>query len=214
MAKARHYIIPFALFLILTEIGRLFPAYPFVIYALKTFLVGALLWFWRHKFRELYLSPRIAELGWAVLAGLVVCVVWIGGEAYFPQIGKSSALSPFEQEISTAAIWFTIILRLFGAAVVVPVMEELFWRSFLMRYLIHRDFQQIPLGTYTHFSFWAVVFLFALEHFRIVPGAFAGAVYGALLCLTKNIWVPIVAHAVTNLALGLYVLYTGSWGFW
>ena len=214
MAKARHYIIPFILFLLFTEVARVFPFHPFLVYGLKTFFIGGLLWFWRCKFKELYLWPKMSELGWALLAGLFVCVLWVGGEAYLPQIGKSQTVSPFEQGFSSAVIWFTVILRLLGAVVVVPIMEELFWRSFLMRYLIHKKFQQIPLGTYTHFSFWAVVFLFALEHFRIIPGAFAGVVYGALLCFTRNLWVPIFAHAVTNLALGLYVLYMGSWGFW
>ncbi len=214
MTKARHYIIPFGLFLLFTELNQFFPSNFFLLYALKTIFVGGLLWIWRHKFRELYLSPRIKDLGWALVLGLIVCVVWIGGENRLPRIGESEAFSPFAQSLSTSAIWGTIIFRLLGAVIVVPVMEELFWRSFLMRYLIRRDFYQVPLGTYTHFSFWTVVLLFALEHFRIIPAAFAGIVYGGLLCFTGNLWVPIFAHAVTNLALGLYVLYTGSWGFW
>ncbi len=214
MAKARHYVIPFGLFLFLTELSRYFPGQFYLIYAFKTVLVGAFLWLWREKFRELYSLPKPKEVGLALFAGLLVCVIWVGGEAFFPQTGASKAFSPFGQDLPRSVVLLQIFFRLLGAVVVVAVLEELFWRSFLMRYLIDKNFQQVPLGTYTHFSFWAVVFLFALEHFRIVPGAMAGALYGALLCFTRNIWVPILAHATTNLALGLYVLRTGSWGFW
>ncbi len=214
MAKARHYILPFLIFLLLTEASRYFLSYFFVVYALKTLLVGGLLWCWRKKFQELYVRPDWKELFVAVGAGFLVFIFWIAGENFFPQLGKPDGYSPYQQAFSTTLVCLTILFRLIGAAVVVPIMEELFWRSFLMRYLIDRKFLKIPLGTYTHLSFWAVVFLFALEHFRIIPGALAGITYGGLLCVTRKIWVPIMAHALTNLSLGIYVLATGQWKFW
>jgi len=105
-------------------------------------------------------------------------------------------------------------MRLLGAAVVAPVMEELFWRSFLMRYLTNRDFRSVPMGSLTRYSFLAVAVLFALEHHRIVEGVVAGLLYGLLVVRQKKLVGAILAHGITNLGLGIYVIATGRWMFW
>jgi len=107
-----------------------------------------------------------------------------------------------------------IAVRLFGAAIVVPIMEELFWRSFLMRYLVEVDFRSVAMGTFTWLSFLGVAVLFGLEHHRIIAGIIAGLLYGALLLRQKKLRGVVVAHGVTNLGLGIYVVATGSWMFW
>jgi CAAX prenyl protease-like protein len=107
-----------------------------------------------------------------------------------------------------------IAVRLIGAAVVVPVMEELFWRSFLMRYLINPDFRSVPMGAFSWLSFMGVAILFGLEHHRVVVGIAVGLLYNLLLIHQKNLKGVILAHGVTNLGLGIYVLITGSWMFW
>ena len=97
---------------------------------------------------------------------------------------------------------------------IVPVMEELFWRSFLMRYLINQDFRSVPMGAFTWFSFMGVAILFGLEHHRVIVGIIAGLLYNLLLIRQKKLKGAILAHGVTNLGLGIYVLLTGSWMFW
>jgi hypothetical protein len=93
-------------------------------------------------------------------------------------------------------------------------MEELFWRSFLLRYAITSDFKSIPLGQFSWFSFIAISLLFGLEHHRWLVGIVAGMVYAGLLYRRKNLFDPIVSHAITNLLLGIYVVVTGKWSFW
>ena len=105
-------------------------------------------------------------------------------------------------------------MRLVGAAVVVPIMEELFWGSFLMRYLINTDFRSVPMGAFTWFSFMGVAILFGLEHHRVIGGIIAGVIYGLLLIRQKKLKGVILAHGITNLGLGIYVLLTGNWMFW
>jgi len=107
-----------------------------------------------------------------------------------------------------------IAARLIGAGVVVPVMEELFWRSFLMRYLINPNFRSVPMGAFAWFSFIGVAILFGLEHHRVIVGIVAGVIYNLLLILQKKLRGAILAHGITNLGLGIYVLLTGSWMFW
>ncbi len=209
------YVAPFVLFLLLTEPARHFPALSPYLYILKTFLVGALLWYWRAKYKE-DLSAKLtgAEMLSAICCGLLVLVIWIVPENYLFKVGESTPFNPQALGDSSAAAMVFIAVRLLGSSLVVPVMEELFWRSFLMRYLVNPDFRLVTMGTFSWFSFLGTALFFGAEHHRIVVGVIAGIFYGLLLVRQKKLWGVIVAHAVTNLGLGIYILATGSWYFW
>lgn len=209
------YVLPFVLFLLLTEPARFFPAFSPYLYIAKTILVGALLWFWRKKYAaDFSVGLSLRDLLTAVACGLLVLVIWIVPEKYLFQVGQGAAFDPHALGDSQAAAIGLIGMRLIGSALVVPVMEELFWRSFLMRYLVNPDFRSVPMGAFTWFSFIGVAVLFGLEHHRVLVGIIAGVLYGLLLVYQKNLKGVIVAHGVTNLGLGIYVLVTGSWIFW
>ncbi len=207
------YVAPFALFLLFTEISNLFPDQAYIFYPLKTFSVGILLVFWYRSFHELKVSTHPKYLFIGFILGLALVYPWVAFDHFLPKLGQRS-FDPFGFDLGPVSSWVVAGIRLLGAVLVVPLMEELFWRSFLMRYLIKSKFWEVPLGTYQHFAFWVVVILFGLEHFRFIPGILTGIVYGALVCWTKNLWPAIVAHVATNLGLGLYVLFTGQWQFW
>jgi len=209
------YVLPFALFLLLTEPARFFPDTAPFLYIAKTIIVATLLWFWRHKYAA-DLSPGLSpiECLTALFCGLLVLVIWIAPEGYLPQFGQNSGFDPYGFGWPKAAVIGLIAMRLIGAAVVVPVMEELFWRSFFMRYLINPNFRSVPVGAFTWFSFMGVAIMFGLEHHRVVVGIIAGLLYGLLLVHQKKLNGVILAHSVTNLGLGIYVLLTGNWMFW
>ncbi len=101
-----------------------------------------------------------------------------------------------------------------GTSVVVPVVEEFFWRGFLLRWIINADFRKVAIGTFSWPSFLLTTVLFASEHNRWLVGLVAGVAYNLLLYRTKSLYACIVAHGVTNLALAIYVLTTGEWSFW
>ena len=209
------YVLPFALFLLLTGPVRFFPALSPFLYITKTIIVGALLCFWRHEYAA-DISPGLSFREWltAFFCGLLVLVIWIVPEGHLFEFGQNSGFDPYALGGSKAAASGLIAVRLIGAAVVVPVMEELFWRSFLIRYLINHDFRSVPVGAFTWFSFMGVAILFGLEHHRVIAGIIAGLLYGLLLIRQKKLKGAILAHSVTNLGLGIYVLLTGSWMFW
>jgi CAAX prenyl protease-like protein len=150
----------------------------------------------------------------AFVCGILVLVIWIVPEKYLFQIGQSTAFDPYALGGSQGAAILLIGVRLIGSSLVVPVMEELFWRSFLMRYLINPDFRSVPLGAFTWFSFLGVAVLFGLEHHRVLVGIIAGLLYGFLLIRQKNLKGVILAHGVTNCGLGIYIIVTGNWMFW
>ena len=167
-------------------------------YAARTVAVAALLGMagWRLSGFRLALSWRDAALGVAV--GLAVFAMWILPEqfdwAWYRRwciVGEGGTNAVAE---SGAAL---IALRLVGSAFVISVAEELFFRKWLIGFA----------------GFWGTVGLFAIEHDRWLVGALCGVIYGALY-LRRGLGAAIVAHATTNLVLGLWVLRSGQWQFW
>ena len=107
-------------------------------------------------------------------------------------------------------------VRLLRLIVVVPLLEELFWRGFLLRYLIREDFTKVPVGEFSWLSFGVVTAGFVFEHsFADWPAALlTGALYNIVAYRTRSLSSCVLVHAVTNALLGVYVLRTGQWGFW
>ena len=203
------YVVPFGLFAICTSMASLFNISRGLIYPIKTVLVAAcLIYFWNAYRQEIRFS-----FSWlAVISGMVVFFIWVLPEGLYPQIGHSE-FNPYEQA-GGYGVYFPIAFRLIGASLIVPLMEELFWRSFALRFVIRSDFKSIPLGQFSWFSFIFISLLFGFEHHRWLVGIFAGMVYAGVLYHSKNLFVPILAHAITNFLLGLYVLSTHQWSFW
>jgi CAAX prenyl protease-like protein len=220
-------IIPFAVFMLFIGLKEvldwvvvkgwleLSPEQMLYLYPIKTVLVvGLLIVFWR-QYSELDFSDfkNLTHTGASILLGLLVFVLWINMDWGIATFGENKGFDPF-LIADTGTRNIMIFSRIFGAALVVPIMEELFWRSFMLRYVITSDFMTVRIGTYTLTSFAICSVLFGLEHNLLLAGIMAGASYSLLLYWTKSIYQCILAHAVTNLVLGLYVLQTGYWQFW
>jgi len=194
------------------------------LYPVKTAAVlAALVYYWR-QYEELHdkLCASLWEGVLAVGAGVVVYLAWVRMDWPWATLGQAAGYNPFQAGAGAGAL--LAALRLFGAAVVVPIMEELFWRSFLTRFIItlfpedktnaSDEFTSIPLGMFTPISFVATVVLFGSEHSLWLAGMMAGAVYNLLLYKTRRLWPCILAHGVTNLLLGVHVLVTHEWQWW
>lgn len=206
------YIIPFALYIGLSYLGNLFDNGVYFMYPIKTIIVGISLFYYRKQYSELYQKIKLNSIIIALVVGIVVFIIWILPDGLYPTLG-SSEFNPYRFE-SQSLIIFLIAFRLIGAVIVVPVFEELFWRSFLIRWIINQDFKKVPLGKFTWLSFILTVLFFGIEHHQWLVGLAAGAIYNGLLYQQKSLWSCIIAHAVTNLILGVYVLVTQQWGFW
>jgi len=209
-SPALPFVAPFVLFMAFLIAEGWWPEQHYLIYVPKTLCVGAvILWFWRSLPS---LKPQAPLL--SVLVGIVGVVLWVGLDPWLvrydqPLVGRN----PFQLYPVNEA-WALFGFRLLGIAVVVPIMEELFWRGFLMRWLIKEDFTSVSLGTYTPLSFFVTTAFFAAEHgSEWALGAIVGLVYGAWFIRTKSLGSVMLAHGVTNLLLALYCLKTGDWHF-
>jgi CAAX prenyl protease-like protein len=154
--------------------------------------------------------------------GVAVFAVWIAPDLLFPgwrghwlfqnPITGTAAVSMAPQALADP---LALVLRTARAALLVPVIEELFWRGWLMRWTIRPDFQNVPLGTYSARSFWITALLFAAEHGPYWEvGLAAGAIYNGYMVRVKRLSDLILAHAVTNACLSLYVIMGKRWEYW
>jgi CAAX prenyl protease-like protein len=109
-----------------------------------------------------------------------------------------------------------VLMRFLRLVVVVPLVEEIFWRGFLLRYLINQKFTAIAVGTFSWLSFVVVTGLFGFAHSRAdwIPALICGALYNLVAYRTRSLASCVIAHALTNLLLGLWIMQTRQWGFW
>ena len=172
-----------------------------------------LLWFWRGYSELRKPAPaRPADWALAVGGGIAVFLAWIAIDQDWTVLSRSAGYRPLFADGSVD--WVQGFARLAGFALVVPVMEELFWRSLVLRWIERHEFLSLAPREVGWRAFAITTVLFALEHDRWLAGAIAGAAYNWLYMRSENLWVPIVAHATTNAVLGLWVLQTGRWEFW
>lgn len=158
--------------------------------------------------------------GWGVLAGTVVGIavlaLWVSPQWLLGFPARTEGFNPDVFASEPGLWWVTVALRFFRLVIIVPLVEEIFWRGFLLRYLIKEDFASVPLGTFSWFSFGGVVLMFGLAHWGadFVPALITGAAYNLVLIRTKSLRACVIAHAVTNLGLGIYIMQSRQWGFW
>lgn len=188
--------------------------YP-AVYAAKLGLVAVVAWLCRSTWGDLrpWLGPR--ALGLAIGLGALVAVAWVGLDRAYPRLGALGSRVGFDPRgLPPGARFGFVAVRLVGLVVVVPLIEELFWRSFLIRWLIDPDFARVPIGRVTPVSALVTAALFALEHPEWLPGLLAGLAWAWLLRQTRSVAACVVSHATANLGLGLYVLVAHAWQFW
>ena len=185
------------------------------LYGLSLPLVGGLLWYWWRDYGELAPQnlPDWREAGLAVLVGLGVGVLWVNLDAPWMQIGQASA-SFVPVDAQGQLIWPLIAVRWCGAALLVPLMEELFWRSFLMRWIEQPTFEGVDPSRVGARALLLSTFCFVLVHPQWLAAAIAGLAFAWLYRRKGHLWAAVLAHAVTNGALGIWVVSTGQWQFW
>lgn len=185
------------------------------LYPARIVVVALLMAFFWKQFDEIrcrdLLNVRNTIL--SITVGIVVFVLWINMPWTLVTSGSPVGYNP--TAVSENFTHFSLIgFRLLGATVVVPIMEELFWRSFVMRYIINPEFSDVPVGRFTWPSFLIGSILFGLEHHLLLAGIMAGVAYNLLLYRIKSIACCILAHGITNILLGAYILQTHNWNLW
>ncbi|MDP1619732.1 MAG: CAAX prenyl protease-related protein, partial [bacterium] len=128
--------------------------------------------------------------------------------------GQPARFNPTLSQGGAELDWALVFFRLLGMVIIVPVMEELFWRSYLLRRIDAEDFLARDPRRASVYAILICTVLFASEHHQWFAGLLAGLVYALVYIRGRNLWLPIISHTVTNAALGWWILATDHWQFW
>lgn len=213
-----RYITPFLLFIALLAVSPALGLEAHWDAPLRVIIVAAVCYVcWPRELPLRAVTPVLS-----IVVGATVFVLWIAPDVLFPGYRRNilfsnhfighlhSSLRPWEVQSAWVLTWRTI-----RAVAIVPVVEELFWRAWLMRWIINPDFEKVPLGAYGALAFWVTALLFASEHGPYWDvGLITGIIYNLWIIRTKSVADCIVMHAVTNAILSGYVIATAQWQYW
>lgn len=211
------YVLPFAAFFVFLALEGRLALSPVWEYPLRVVLLSAILWYFSRHVISFRMPHAMASVG----LGIAVFVLWIAPDLLVPGYREhwlfnnsivGGAPAPSQSYATLPAL--ALVFRVVRAVVIVPIIEELFWRAWLMRWLIKPDFESVPMGAFALQSFAITAALFAAEHgsFWLV-GLIAGILYNWWMVRTKSLGDCILAHAVTNACLCAYVIASGKWEY-
>jgi CAAX prenyl protease-like protein len=214
---ALPYVVPMATFMLLLVTGEHLGLGPWE-YPLRAAILAGVLFVFSRKVIDLRAPHWIGS----TLVGVAVFGIWIGPDllwtgyrdSWLFQNGVTGTVEssvPAEYRDSM----MVLLSRAARAVILVPIIEELFWRAWMMRWLIDVDFTKVPLGTFAPMSFAVTAILFASEHGAYWEvGLAAGLIYNWWMVKTRSLGDCILAHAVTNGLLSAYVVLEGQWQYW
>ena len=139
-------------------------------------------------------------------------MVWIGLQRADVPADRTFAAGLSALPAARKFAW--LMFRTAGAVLTVPVAEELAFRGYLIRKLVASDFETVPAGQFTWFSFVASSLLFGLLHQQWIAGTIAGMLFAIAFYRRGRICDAVVAHASANAILAAYVLGTHQWSLW
>ena len=213
-------VAPFALFLLLTFCQDAFGGMArYWFYFGKTVVGAWLIW-------EMW--PLVEEMRWevsfaSVFVGFLAFAIWVGLDDLLRLMNINPSFlklklggipwNPHEQFEPNWAIAF-IVTRIVGSTLVVPPLEEVFYRSFLYRYIAKKDFERVPLGYYLRIPFIVTSVIFGFVHREWLAGILCGILFQWLVCRKRRLGDAMTAHAITNLLLGIWVVWKDEWHFW
>ena len=211
-------MLPFAVFMVFLAAQKYVPLPTGVEYSLRAVLLSALLLVVSREVIDVHSSHRLET----TIIGIGVFVIWVAPDMLIPGYRQSWVFqNPITGGMATplpgSVLMSPFVLwpRIFRAVVLVPIIEELFWRAWLMRWLISPRFENIALGTYQPAAFWITAGLFAAEHGPYWDvGLVAGVLYNWWMVRTRSLGDCILAHAITNACLCGYVVATHRWEYW
>ena len=145
----------------------------------------------------LYFRDQIIALNWsfdwlAVLSGLAVGVMWV-----LPVWADASPNEPMSL--------FWVLCRLLGTMLLVPIIEEVFFRGYLL--------EKLGTGGIAMRLLALVVtsVMFGLLHERIWAGFAAGLIFGLIKLRRDRICDPVQSHVTANVVVAAVAITLGDW---
>ena len=213
-------VLPFFVFLLLTSCqGSFGPQSHFWVYLAKCIVGAWMIWVtW----------PLVSEMRWAIsfealLAGTLVFILWVAMDVSYPKFSQPDESWNLYEHFGPASmmVWLFAGVRIAGSTLLVPMLEEVFYRSFLYRYILAPNWMFIEYNSFAVKPFLITSIVFGITHQHWLAGIICGMIYQFLVIRTNRVGDAITAHAVTNLLLGVWVITQGfgyakepQWHLW
>lgn len=211
------YLGPYLAFLLASQLSGEFPeSWQPALLVFKPAMPASLILYFALRGDYPELRAMKFHAGWALLdigVGVALAVLWVGPYLIIEALPRPGADEGFNPLMAGESMVGAILaLRMIGFALVTPVFEEIFIRSFVMRYadcyMRPGDFRDIPIARYSLRSFLSTVVIFTIAHafwewWVAVPWIVATNLW---FYLRKDMSAAILVHAATNLSILIYVV--------
>lgn len=205
---AAAYLLPQLALLATMLVTGLFVHVVDWLYGLRILAAVVVIWVMRAQLRPLFVRPS-----WEAYAiGVAVFTFWYPLTAHYTDAGEETRSIVMSAGQPLAALW--IAIRVLGSVLVVPLTEELAFRGYLLRRVIHPEFDTVPFNKLTWVSLLVSSLAFGLLHGDWIAATIAGVAYAIAQWRHGRLIDAAVAHAVTNALVALDVLVLGAWAQW
>ena len=210
-SPAAARVAPFLIFVALTACqGKFGAASAYWFYFAKTIAGAWLIW----EMRPFVLEMRWAISWEAVTMGVLIFAIWVWLDPFYPKIFERGATGNPGEVVGKNLAWFFIVAHILGMTFVVPPLEEVFYRSFLYRYIAKSNFLSVSLHQFLPLPFFLTAIVFGLSHNEWLAGILCGAAFQWLVLRKNRLGDAMTAHAITNFLLGMWIVWRGEWHFW
>jgi exosortase E/protease (VPEID-CTERM system) len=208
------YLVPFLAILAASFISRAASGYFEWLYPLRFVAATVALWAYRDELKRLDWRIRWRDCWLGPVAGTLAFAVWLAPSLWTPHTG-ATALGTALTGLSPSSRWLWIAFRVATAVFTVPIAEELAFRGYLARRVMNRDFVSIPFRSLSFVAIGVSSVGFGLLHGGLwLVGIVAGVIYAAVLRMRGRMANAVLAHAITNLLLAVWVIARGDWSLW
>ena len=209
-------MVPYVVIVALTVFGdSMNGPLRFWMYAIKMLVGAYCIW----QVRDITTEVRWAFSWQAVVVGVFICFIWVAMDPYYPKneivMKKGTPWNPFtEFGANSLQAWFFVAVRTFGSAIIVPPIEEAFFRSFVYRWGVRMDFTEMSMRQFHLLSLVVTSSLFGMIHYQWIPGILCGLAFQGLVLRKGRLGDAMLAHGITNFLLGIWIVYNRAWQFW
>lgn len=188
-------IVPFIVFALSGLVVQAFWSSPTLGYPLQVAMMLGALWWARATVMRYLARPG----GLAIVAGLSVGVLWV--------ISAPTAPAPDAGLMALGGVALALWagLRIFGTVVLVPLIEEMFFRGYVQARLDQGGMASRVIAVLVSAT------LFAAMHGRWIEAGLAGIVFSLLYMRKGRLADAIAAHAVANAVIAGVALWRGDW---
>lgn len=205
---ASALLVPFLALMAVSMLIAAFSSDVQWLYPLKVLVLAPVLFYYRQSYRALGW-----KLSWAgPLIGVLVFALWMALE---PAVNHAE--TPLARGLAHLAqpflgLWLSI--RVIGSILIIPMVEELAFRGYLLRKLSRSSFETVAAAQFTPLAIGVSSLAFGLAHGRWLAGTLAGLAFAAAYHRRGQLGDAVMAHVVANGLIAVAVLAFEQWGLW